>query len=165
MRSLLLQSTPAIGSAHEARSAKAPGRVQGAVARTARSKRAKAPEVLLVDDDPATLGSLGRLLRSAGLRVRMFDRPSTLLNEELPSERTCIILDVNLPEMNGITLHEVLHAAGRALPTIFITGLTDAGTHRQLEKADPVAILYKPVHQRVLFEAIRIGLRATAPAA
>ncbi len=161
MRPLLIQTTPAIGQTRVSNGSRTPGQARRA-ASGERSRRQAAPQVLIVDDDPSSLGALGRLIKSAGLKVKLFDRPSALLNDELPTERACVILDMSLPEMNGVTLHEVLHTTGHALPTIFVTGLTDPATQRQLQKADPVAILYKPVHERVLFEAIRMALNAGA---
>jgi FixJ family two-component response regulator len=122
--------------------------------------RTAAPTILLVDDDPSTLDGLGRLIKSAGLRVKTFDRPSALLNEGIPVGRICAILDVNLPEMNGIMLHAELIRMGYSLPTIFISGCTDEGIQRKLEGIGAVAILFKPVHERVLFEAIRLALNA-----
>lgn len=161
MQPLLIQATPAIGQTRVTTGTRTPGQARRA-ASGERLRRRSAPQVLVVDDDPSALGAIGRLIRSAGLKVKLFDRPSALLNEDLPTERACVILDMNLPEMNGVTLHQVLHSTGHPLPTIFVTGLSDPATQRQLQKANPVAILYKPVHERVLFEAIRMALKSGA---
>lgn len=114
--------------------------------------------VLVVDDDPSILRALARLLHAAGFTVRTFDRPSALLASETPTTNTCILIDLHLPEMNGVELREALAESGRDLPTIMITGRTDAATRQLLEQADSVATLSKPVDEQVLLEAIARAL-------
>ena len=110
--------------------------------------------VLVIDDDASALGALSRLIRCAGFTVRAFDNPSALLESRLPIEKTCLIIDIYLPEMNGVELSNSLAAAGHRLPTILITGRNDEGTRRLVEKCDAVAVLYKPVDEVPLLEAI-----------
>ena len=112
------------------------------------------PTVLVVDDDASVLNALRRLIRSAGLRVLTFARPSELLASEIPGANACVILDVNFPEMNGVQLHEALIASGRDLPAIMITGRSDARTQCLLRGARPAAILYKPFGEDLLLDAI-----------
>ena len=69
-----------------------------------------------------------------------------------------MIIDVNLPEMNGVELCKALAATGRPLPAIFITGLTDdPKTNRLLQRVEPVAILYKPFAAALLFDALSLA--------
>ncbi len=114
--------------------------------------------VLVVDDDPSILSALARLLRSAGFKVRTFDRPSALLASETPKTNTCMLIDLHLPEMNGVELCKALAESGRDLPAIMITGRTDAVTKQLLEQADSVATLSKPVDEQVLLDAIARAL-------
>lgn len=86
--------------------------------------------VLVVDDDRSVLPALARLIRAAGFKVRSFDRPSALLASEMPKTNACMLIDVHLPEMNGIELCEVLAQSGRGLPAIIITGRNDAEMRR-----------------------------------
>ena len=86
--------------------------------------------MLVVDDDRSVLPALARLIRAAGFKVRSFDRPSALLASEMPKTNACMLIDVHLPEMNGIELCEVLAQSGRGLPAIIITGRNDAETRR-----------------------------------
>jgi two-component system response regulator FixJ len=69
-----------------------------------------------------------------------------------------MIIDVNLPEMSGVELCEVLAASGHSLPAILITGLTDdPKTVRLLQRAKAVAILYKPFAAALLFDALSLA--------
>jgi two-component system, LuxR family, response regulator FixJ len=115
--------------------------------------------VLVVDDDPSVLRSLKRLLSASGFRVTTFARPSELLASETPKSNACMVVDIDMPEMNGIEMCEVLKGSGRGLPTILITGKTDARTRSLAAQSDAVAVLFKPFEEEPLLEAIG---RATA---
>jgi response regulator RpfG family c-di-GMP phosphodiesterase len=111
--------------------------------------------VLIVEDDPSVLRSLERLVRAGGFEVRAFESPKALLQSEIPQTGTCMIIDVNLPEMSGVELCEVLAAAGHALPAILITGMPDdPKTNRLLRRARAVAILHKPFAAALLFDVL-----------
>ena len=72
--------------------------------RTYPLKAGEAPTVVVVDDDPSVLRALSRLIRTAGFRVLAFDRPSALIASAIPKADTCLIVDLDLPEMNGSEL-------------------------------------------------------------
>ena len=110
--------------------------------------------VLVVDDDPSVLRSLKRLLSASGFRVTTFGRPSELLASETPPTNACMVVDIDMPEMNGIEMCEVLKGSGRGLPTILITGKTDARTRSLAAQSDAVAVLFKPFEEEPLLEAI-----------
>ena len=121
----------------------------------------KTATVLIVDDDPSALPALSRLVRAAGFRVRAFDRPSALLTaSDVPKARACMIVDLYLPEMNGIELCRLLTESGRGLPAVLITGRNDAETKLLMEQAHPVAMLFKPIDERALMEALDRALAA-----
>jgi FixJ family two-component response regulator len=67
----------------------------------------------MVDDDSRLLRALARLIRSAGVMVLTFDRPAHLLASEVPKTNVCLLLDVRLPEMNGVQLYKMLAIAQR----------------------------------------------------
>ena len=119
-----------------------------------------AATVLVVDDDPSVLSALARLIQTAGFRVLAFDRPSALLASAIPRDNACMVVDINLPEMNGSELCSALAASESGLPAILITGRDDFATQRLIEEAHAVASLFKPVDERTLFDAIT---RALAP--
>jgi two-component system response regulator FixJ len=106
---------------------------------------------------------LDRLLRSAGFVVRTFDSPGALLRSEIPKASACLVVDVNLPEMNGVELCAVLAATGRSLPAILITGRTDdPGTIRLIRGAKAIAVLHKPFAAALLFDALSAAFSGTA---
>jgi FixJ family two-component response regulator len=110
--------------------------------------------VLLVDDDPSVLGALARLVRTAGYRARVFTRPNLLLVSRIPRRNACVVADIFLPEMNGVDLCAALSRSGVELPCILITGRNDAATHRLIERSGALAVLFKPVDEVPLLEAI-----------
>ena len=120
---------------------------------------AQRPTVLVIDDDLSVLSALGRLIRSAGYDVRTFSRPSALLANDFPTANTCMVADVNLPEMNGAELCEALGRKGRGLPVIFITGRTDSTTRAITQRVPAVAVLFKPFNESLLFPAISRALK------
>src|ERR1700730_17760519 len=70
------------------------------------------PALILVEDDLSVLRALRRLMLSAGFQVMAFDRPSAVLDSDLPKTNACLVVDVHLPEMNGVQLCETLAASG-----------------------------------------------------
>jgi FixJ family two-component response regulator len=119
----------------------------------------RAPTIFLVDDDPSTLRALGRLIRAAGFQVRMFAKPSELLSYQIPVKNACAVIDIDLPEMSGVGLYEMLVNGGRRLPTIFITALANIDAQAILERTGAAALLFKPIHLHDLLKAIRKASR------
>lgn len=70
------------------------------------------PFLILVEDDPSVLRALRRMMLSAGFQVMAFDRPRAVLDSKLPKFDACLVVDVHLPEMNGVQLCETLAASG-----------------------------------------------------
>ena len=136
-------------------------RTKGGSARVHRTYSIRAGEaatVVVVDDDPSVLRALSRLIQTAGFKVLAFDRPSALLASLIPSANACMVVDIGLPEMNGSELCSALTASGRGLPAILITGRDDSATQRLIKGTHPVAVLFKPVDERGLFDAITRAL-------
>src|SRR4029077_13809601 len=118
------------------------------------------PALILVEDDLSVLRALRRLMLSAGFQVMAFDRPRAVLDSELPKTDACLIVDVHLPEMNGVQLCETLAASGCQLPVIMITGHIDQATRELVRRAKAVALLFKPFTRDSLLEAIAAALAA-----
>jgi len=118
------------------------------------------PLVIVIDDEPSILRALRRLISGAGFDVQTFDRPRALLKNELPNSGACLIVDIDLPEMNGVELCETLAASGCTLPVIFITAHTDQETQMMADSAHPVALLIKPFRRDLLINSIRSALLA-----
>src|SRR5271170_5324309 len=114
--------------------------------------------VLVVDDDPSVLRSLKRLLSASGFHVITFGSPSELLASATPRSNACMVVDIDMPEMTGIEMCEVLKGSGRSLPAILITGRTDTRTRSLATQSDAVAVLFKPFDKEPLLDAIARAL-------
>ena len=108
----------------------------------------------MVDDDARLLRSLARLIRSAGVNALTFERPAHLLTCKVPKTNVCLLLDVHMPEMNGVQLYEILAVARHDLPVIMMTGRDDAQTQHLLQRVSAVAVLIKPFDESLLLDAI-----------
>jgi FixJ family two-component response regulator len=117
------------------------------------------PCVFVIDDDPDFLGSLGRLLRSAGMNARLFGNLPDFLAFERPDAPTCLILDVRLPGRSGLDFQRDLAAASVSLPIVFITGHGDIPMSVQAMKAGAVEFLTKPFRDQDLLDAVNVGLQ------
>jgi FixJ family two-component response regulator len=102
--------------------------------------------------------ALARLLRGSGYTVVSFERPSDLLAGDLPEDSACLLLDIGMPEMNGIELWQELRTRGVELPSILITGQRDECVRLWGKKIGAVSILYKPIEEQELLNAIHKAL-------
>jgi FixJ family two-component response regulator len=114
--------------------------------------------VFLVDDDPSVLRAVGRLVRSAGWNVAMFRSPQEFLEKQNPDLPGCLVLDINMPGLNGLELQQALALAGNALPIIFLTGHGDIPMSVRAMKSGAVDFLSKPCLDEKLLAAITCGL-------
>ena len=104
-----------------------------------------ANHVFIVDDDAAVLDSLSMLLDAAGYIAAPFPSAQAFLDVCTPDTRGCIILDVNMPEMDGLTLQKELTHRGFQLPVIFLSGHGTIPLTVRTIKAGAVDFLTKPV--------------------
>jgi FixJ family two-component response regulator len=109
------------------------------------------PWIAIVDDDPAVLKALSRLLRSRTFRVRTYGSGREFLAALPAGLPDCLIVDLQMPEMNGLELQQHLVASGMEIPTILITAHGDVALHDQ---PGLVASLRKPLQEKALFDAI-----------
>jgi FixJ family two-component response regulator len=116
------------------------------------------PTVLVIDDDSELRTSIGRLLRSLGLDVRLFASVSDFLESEPPDGPTCLVLDVRLPGQSGLDFQRELTSANRQFPIIFITGHGDIPMSVQAMKGGAIEFLTKPFRDQALLDAIQLGL-------
>ena len=110
--------------------------------------------VFIVDDDAAVLKSLGRLLRSAELNVETYTSPIEFLERDEPDCPACVVLDLSMPEMNGLEVQQVI--ADREIPcgVVILTGHGDIPASVRAMKLGAVDFLTKPVDDEELLEAI-----------
>jgi FixJ family two-component response regulator len=110
----------------------------------------------VVEDDPSFLRALRRLLSGAGFSVATFASAEEFLASESAGATACLVLDVHLGGMSGFDLQQQLGAAGRWIPTIFITAHDDLVTRERARSG--VAYLRKPFREDALVGAIRQAL-------
>ena len=111
--------------------------------------------VYLVDDDPGVLKALSRLLRARGYEVKPYSSPQLFLEEHDVAVPGCAILDVSMPDLDGLELQRALTAAGGShRPVVFVTGKGDIPTSVRAMKAGAIDFLTKPVKDKDLFEAV-----------
>jgi len=114
--------------------------------------------VFVIDDDPSMRAALGDLISSVGLQARLFASPQEFLHSKPPDLPGCLVLDVRLPGMSGLTFQNELAKAGMALPVIFITGHGDIPMSVRAMKAGAVEFLTKPFHEQALLDAIHTAI-------
>src|SRR3979411_2569407 len=114
--------------------------------------------VFVIDDDPSMRGALEDLVGSVGLQVRPFASPQDFLQSKLPDAPGCLVLDVRLPGMGGLTFQKELARLGVALPIIFITGHGDIPMSVRAMKAGTIEFLTKPFRDQDLIDAIQLAL-------
>ncbi len=112
------------------------------------------PAVFVIDDDPSMRRSLDALLRSVALDVHLFSSPQEFMHAKRPEAPGCLVLDVRLPGMSGLTVQEELAKAGVALPIIFISGHGDIPMTVRAMKAGAAEFLTKPFDDQVLLDAV-----------
>ncbi|MBX9844852.1 MAG: response regulator transcription factor [Xanthobacteraceae bacterium] len=115
--------------------------------------------VLIVDDDDVLRSSLGSLLRSVGMQVRLFGSASELLEKPLPDTPCCLVLDVRLPGTSGLDFQAELDKAGIRIPIIFMTGYGDIPMTVKAMKAGAVEFLAKPFRDQDFLDAVRAALQ------
>ena len=112
------------------------------------------PTVVIVDDDDAVRTALRRLLEAAGKQVITYSSATELLQARRPDAPGCFVIDVRLPQIDGLDLATSLREAGYSAPIIFITGAGDVETSVRAMKSGAVDFLTKPVTAAALLDAV-----------
>jgi FixJ family two-component response regulator len=116
------------------------------------------PTVVVIDDDPAIRESLGRLLRSVGLKAQLWSLVDEFLAAGRPNGPACLVLDVRLPGRSGLDYQRELTAAEKRIPVIFITGHGDIPMSVQAMKGGAIEFLTKPFRDQDLLDAVQHAL-------
>lgn len=114
--------------------------------------------IFVVDDDPSVRRSVSRLLRSAGHAAESFSSATEFLESPSRARPGCLVLDVHLPDLNGLDLQLELEAREELLPIVFITGLGDIPTSVRAMKGGAVDFLTKPFEASALLAAVSEAL-------
>ena len=120
--------------------------------------------IYVVDDDEAMRDSMTWLLEGEGYVVACFDSGESFLNARSAEMRGYLILDVRMPEMSGLELHEKLDALGSQLPIIFVTGHGDVPMAVSALQRGACDFIEKPFHNEdLLSRIVRALLEGSAP--
>ena len=112
----------------------------------------------VVDDDPSFRVAIARLLRAAGYEVVLYESGQQFLANTPGSEAGCILLDIRMPELDGLELQDRLNGMGSHLPIVFLTGHGSVETSVQAIRAGAEDVLTKPVSKSTLIESIERAL-------
>jgi FixJ family two-component response regulator len=122
------------------------------------------PIVFVVDDDVSVRESLELLIRFAGWQTETFASAEEFLARPRVLAPSCLVLDVSLPDLNGLDLQKLVAGDRIDMPIIFITGYGDVPTTVQAMKAGAVEFLTKPIDDDVLLSAIRHAIERSEAA-
>ena len=130
------------------------------------------PVVHLVDDDASFLTAMSRLLRASGLTVKTYSSPTAFLAERSRDAHGCVVVDLEMPGLNGLELHEQLAATDEPMPVVFLTGHGDIPSSvramkqgaedfltKRAPKADIVAAIERAIARDALLHSQRARLR------
>ncbi len=122
------------------------------------------PIVFVVDDDVSVRESLESLIRFEGWQPEIFASAQEFLARPRVLAPGCLVLDVNLPDLNGLELQERIAADQNEMPIIFITGHGDVPMTVRAMKAGAIEFLTKPFNDEVLLSAIRDAIERSVAA-
>lgn len=125
--------------------------------------RNKAPQIAIIDDDPSVRGSLVMLLETRDWGTSEFERAKDFLNNISPEQFNCLLIDVRIPETNGLELFDELIRRSKLNnsylpPVIFLSGHGDIPLVVRVLKQGAVDFLEKPADHRSLLDAISRAL-------
>lgn len=124
--------------------------------------KAETPTVFVVDDEPDACSTLSMLLEHEGYRVQSYaDGQAFLENASQAGDACCAILDVNLPDMSGISIQHEMVERGLEIPIVFLTGYGTVSVATTGLKAGAVDFIEKGSDLQRLMEAVREGLHTS----
>jgi len=118
--------------------------------------------VFVIDDDASVRKSLKRLLDAARYKVELFTSASEFLARSAHDGPSCVVVDVRMPELNGIDFQKALIEGGREEQLVFITGHGDIPMCAKAMKAGAVDFLPKPFKPKQLLESVERALTRSA---
>ena len=122
------------------------------------------PTVFIVDDDISVRESLELLIQTAGWQTQMFASAEEFLARPRAGVPSCLVLDVNLPDLNGLELQRRIAGDRIHMPIIFVTGFGDIPMTVQAMKAGAIEFLTKPFGDEVILDAIRNAIQRSRAA-
>ena len=110
--------------------------------------------VFVVDDDESMRAALTYLFQSMDLHVKVFSKANAFLESKLPDIASCLVLDIRLPDVNGLEFQDVLAKAGIHIPIVFMTGHGDIPMSVKAMKAGAIDFLPKPFRDQDVLDAV-----------
>jgi FixJ family two-component response regulator len=117
--------------------------------------------ISVVDDDESVRRTTTLLIESFGFRAAAFESAETFLRSGHLRDTSCLIVDVQMPGMNGLQLQSYLTAAGCGIPIIYITAYESKDSRQRAMQAGAAAFLGKPFSDEQLLQIIRSALRSS----
>jgi FixJ family two-component response regulator len=111
--------------------------------------------ISVVDDDPSMSRMLARIFTTAGFEVESFASAEAFLDSGRISDSSCLILDVDLPGMNGLELQQKLNESGQTLPIIFISAEATEEIQQRMLNAGALGFFKKPFSIDSLLAKVR----------
>ncbi|QOV88074.1 response regulator transcription factor [Humisphaera borealis] len=115
----------------------------------------KSTTVYIVDDDPICRELAEFAIESGGLRTHSFDSAASFFAAFKPDECACLVLDMNMPGMNGFDVQLKLRELSAATPVVFATAEADVATARVVLRNGACDIIQKPIDPRELLRLVR----------
>jgi two-component system response regulator FixJ len=123
------------------------------------------PTVYLVEDDPELREGLAFYLRSSGLSVAAYETAEMFLAQHTAAMTGCLVTDLRLPGMDGISLIEAITDNGNRLPIIVMSAFTDTPLVVQAVRTGAVDFIEKPLDQRIMLNAIHRAMKGASSGA
>ena len=114
--------------------------------------------IYIVEDDPSFLKSVKRLIRASGFKVAAFESADSFLSHSSVERPACLLLDVQLPGIDGLAMQQKLIDEGRDIPIIFMTGHGNIPMSVKAMKKGAVDFLPKPFEAKDLRDAVLMAL-------
>ncbi len=112
----------------------------------------------VIDDDEFMRDALSRLLRSAGYKCAAFSSSQEFL-DSVPAETDCLLLDIQMPGLNGLDLQAKLREMDRGIPVIFVTAKADNEARARALQQGAAAFFTKPFNDEALLGAIQSAMQ------
>ena len=127
---------------------------------TSKAKRSEAPLIFIVDDDLSVRRSTARLVRTSGMRVEIFASAQELLDSGRVVDGACLILDVRMPNMDGLELQRLLSETKQRIPVIFFSARATKEEEDRALRSGAMAFLRRPVGKDALLRVIHRALES-----
>jgi FixJ family two-component response regulator len=118
------------------------------------------PRVYVVDDDSIVLRAIDRLLRSSGFTVQTFASPKAFLGRLPYDGPACLVLDLRMPELDGLDVQDRVALEAIPIPIVFFSGSSDVAATARAMRRGALDFLVKPVDDATLVDAVSRALAA-----